>query len=66
MDTEQTIAENRVARAHLCRAGHQTEEPEWPLGCESKARREAGTQSLVSALAAVWRLLPPWVPCTPT
>lgn len=32
---------NRVARTHLGRAGHQTDDRERPLGCESETRRDA-------------------------
>ncbi len=34
---------DRVARAHFRSAGYQTAQPERPLGCESKARRNACT-----------------------
>ena len=47
-----------MARPHLRRAGHQTAERKRPRGCESKARRHARAQPVVSALAAVWGVLP--------
>src|ERR1035437_1409853 len=49
---------NRAARADIRHAGHQTAEPERPRGCESKARRNARSQPVVPALAAVWGVLP--------
>ena len=56
---------NRATGAHLRSAGHQTAEPERSRGCESQARRNACAESVVSTMAAVWRLLPNRVADTP-
>jgi hypothetical protein len=58
MNIDRTIAEIEWLERIFAGAGHQTAERERPLGCESKTRRHARAQPMVSALAALWSLLP--------